>query len=277
MNKNPKQTLPLVPFLIADVLFLALAVAVWTRAHRPLLWWEACLIVGSGGAAACSLIAPFLRRDANEHALIQSSRLVDFSSQLRDLEQLAGHIHAATQQWKALELQSAQTHESAIQLSQSLSLEARSFAESVQKQSDNEKAHLRLEVEKLRRTEGEWLQAATRILDHVFALFQAAQRSGQRGLIEQITLFQESCREVARRVGLAPMTPRPGDLFDARVHQLPENVTAPEKAVVADTLATGFTYQGQLIRRAFVALRAPAQPAPVSQQDDLPMPQETQP
>jgi hypothetical protein len=57
------------------------------------------------------------------------------------------------------------------------------------------KNHLRLEIEKLRRGEGEWLQVMVRVLDHVQALHLAGQRSGQRNLIEQLTHFQNSCRD----------------------------------------------------------------------------------
>ena len=57
--------------------------------------------------------------------------------------------------------------------------EVRQFTEFMQKMNDSEKAALRLEVEKLRRGEGEWLQVLVRILDHVFALHAAAVRSGE--------------------------------------------------------------------------------------------------
>jgi len=62
--------------------------------------------------------------------------------------------------------------------------------------------HLELETAKLRRAEGDWLQVTVRILDHVFALYVAAARSGQPRLAEQIAAFQNACRDAARRVGL---------------------------------------------------------------------------
>ena len=42
------------------------------------------------------------------------------------------------------------------------------------KANDSEKGFLRLEVDKLKRAEGEWLQTLVRILDHVNALHQGA-------------------------------------------------------------------------------------------------------
>jgi len=77
-------------------------------------------------------------------------------------------------------------------------------------------ATLRLEVEKLRRVESEWLQVAVRMLDHVYALHQGACRSGQPHLIEQVGSFQNACRDAARRVGVTPFTANEGEPFDAQ-------------------------------------------------------------
>jgi len=275
MTDAPVRTPPLVPFIIADVLFLAMAGVIFAVSHRPMLWWEDCLMVACGAAAAWSLTTPFLRQDRNQQALAQSSKIGDLAGELRELAQLTAHIHAATSQWKSFEAQSHQSFENAKQLSESLVAESRAFAEMLQKSGETEKSHLRLEVEKMRRNESEWLQTLTRILDHVFALFIAAQRSGQRNLAEQISLFQDSCREAARRLGLLVVTPRPGELFDARLHQLRDNAAAPENSVIGEIVATGYTYQGQLLRRAVVLLSAPS--VPPSQQDDLPLAEEAKP
>ena len=127
--------------------------------------------------------------------------------------------------------------------------------------NDSERANLRLEVEKLRRGESEWLQVTVRMLDHVYALHQGACRSGQPRLIEQVGQFQNACRDAARRVGLTPFAANEAEPFDAQRHQLlEEGAKAPADAVVGETVATGYTFQGQLIRLALVRLRdnAPA-------------------
>ena len=64
-----------------------------------------------------------------------------------------------------------------------------------------EKAHLRLEVEKLRRGETERLQIIIHVLDHVFALFQAAEHSGHPDLIDQLGHFQKACRKPCAALG----------------------------------------------------------------------------
>jgi hypothetical protein len=48
------------------------------------------------------------------------------------------------------------------------------------------------------------------------------------------------------------------DLFDTEKHQLPEGQPQPPpEARIAQTLAAGYTYQGQLVRRSLVAVQQP--------------------
>jgi hypothetical protein len=126
----------------------------------------------------------------------------------------------------------------------------------MQKANDSEKATLRLEVEKLRRGESQWLQVLVHLLDHVFALHQAGARSGQPNLQEQLGQFQDACRDIVRRVGLMPMEAAPDEPFDEERHQLLEGQSVTSEPRVAHTLATGYTYQGQMLRRTLVALQS---------------------
>jgi molecular chaperone GrpE (heat shock protein) len=48
---------------------------------------------------------------------------------------------------------------------------------------------------------------------------------------------------------------KPGDPFDPSVHKLLDNVSPNGNAIVAETLAAGYTFQGQVIRRPVVALK----------------------
>src|SRR5207245_9616273 len=96
----------------------------------------------------------------------------------------------------------ATTVGTARQIAERMASEAKAFSDFMQKASDAEKGHLRLEVEKLRRSEGEWLQVLVLTLDHVYALLLAGRRSGQQNIIQQLTTFQHACRDVARKVGL---------------------------------------------------------------------------
>jgi molecular chaperone GrpE (heat shock protein) len=104
-----------------------------------------------------------------------------------------------------------------------------------------------------------------RVLDHIYALFQAAVRSQQPGLIDQLAGFQRACREVALRVGLVPFEAQPEDPFDKQRHQTTSEGEVPEESLIADTLAAGYRFQGRQIRKALVSIQAEhAEPSPLS-------------
>jgi molecular chaperone GrpE (heat shock protein) len=254
---NAESSLPVWPFLVADALLLGAAGLILSRGHQPLLWWEALALVACAGAAAGCMIAPFLRRNQDEQALAQNRLLADATSQLQNLERLASEITGATAQWRQFHEQTALAADKAKEVTGLMAGEMKAFTEFLQKSNDAEKAHLRLEAEKLRRGEQEWLQVLVFMLDHTYALFLAARRSGQPGLIEQISHFQNSCRDAARRVGLVPMIAPPGESYDPKVHQVEANSPSTENAFITETLMTGYTFQGLPLRRALVAVRGP--------------------
>jgi molecular chaperone GrpE (heat shock protein) len=86
-------------------------------------------------------------------------------------------------------------------------------------------------------------------MDHVFALQQAGAKSGQAALTAQLNGFQSACRDIVRRIGLVPTEARPGDPFDDKGHQCVEaNGEPPADARVTEMVATGYTFQGQVLR-----------------------------
>jgi molecular chaperone GrpE (heat shock protein) len=99
------------------------------------------------------------------------------------------------------------------------------------------------------------LQVIIHVLDHVFALFQAAERSGHPDLIDQLGHFQKACLETVRRIGLVQMGVEAGQAYDPELHKLQDNAAAVENGLVAETVAAGYTYQGQMLRRPVVALK----------------------
>jgi len=255
---DSKSSLPWWPFLAADAFFVVLAVLLLRQGHKPLLWWEALLLIACVAAAAWCCILPFLRRNEDEQSLAQARLLTDALNQIQRIDQVAAQIVGATNQWREFQEQAGEINASSKTLAGSIAAEAKAFSEFLQKANDGEKAHLRLEVEKLRRAETEWLHVVIHILDHVSALALAARRSGQPALIEQIGQFHNSCRDAARRIGLAPMPGREGEPFDPKLHQLRDKTTPDENALVGETLAPGYTFQGHLVRRALVALKETA-------------------
>jgi molecular chaperone GrpE (heat shock protein) len=240
-----RSRLPLWPFFVVDLFLVGTGGVLLWLGHRPLLWWE---------AAAGSFIFPFARRNHDDQALAQAKILSHTSLKLQQIDQLAAQISGATSQWREYHEQISQNTAAAKAVAASMSAETQKTAELLQKSNDVEKGNLRLEVEKLRKAEAEWIQIIVYILDHVFAMFQAANRSGQPGFMEQMGLFQNSCREAARRIGLVATLVKAGDPYDPNLHKLVENATPNGNSIVAETLATGYTFQGQIIRRPLVAL-----------------------
>jgi molecular chaperone GrpE (heat shock protein) len=244
------------PFLLGDALLLAIAaILVWKSAH-PIAQWEiiACIICVALGAALG--VVPFILDYRAIVKVVEAHALGTVSEKIQNLEKLAAQISSATNEWTNAQTQAEKTSNGAKEIADKMAAEVREFSAFMQKMNDSEKSALRLEVEKFRRAESEWLQVLARILDHVFALHSAATRSGQPRLVEQLSQFQNACRDAARRLGLAPFVPAPDELFDAERHQVVDGETKPfDGAVVAETVGTGYTFQGKLLRRALVKLR----------------------
>ena len=104
------------------------------------------------------------------------------------------------QQMMAMQEEVGKTATTAKEIAEQIRGEIQGFTELIQSINDKEKAELRLELEEQRRLEAACLQALVRVLDHVYALQVGALRSGQPNLIEQVSNFQDACREAARSI-----------------------------------------------------------------------------
>jgi molecular chaperone GrpE (heat shock protein) len=260
MSNQTEPKLPKWPFFLGDAVLLALACYICTQHGKlPLGVWQASLVVLSGVAGAVLAVVPFVLEYRAAARLVESSGLVSTVAEIHNLEMIAAQINAATARWQVVQEHSANSVAAARELAAKMATEAGAFREFLQKANDSERSTLRLEVEKLHRSENEWLQVVVRLLDHTYALYRAAERSAQPTLIQQMSLFQNSCRDTARRMGLVPLVPAVNDAFDSQLHHLSESEAKPGAAAqIRDILATGFTYQGRLIRPAMVVLRQSA-------------------
>lgn len=254
MSDEKMPRLNKLPFWFADGVLLATAAVLVAVGARPLGIWEMLAITTCGALGAWLAVLPFLKEYEAAVKLAETDRLTETAARLDQLESLAQHIASATSQWQSVQDRAGQTAELAKGIVERLAREAESFAGAVQRTSDGERQTLKLEVEKLRRVEGDWLQATGRVMDHIFALHVAAVRSGQRGLVEQIDRFHGACREALRRVGFMPIVAAPDEPFDPRKHQLPEGGEVAPGAVIDETLAPGFVFQGRLLRPVIVRL-----------------------
>jgi molecular chaperone GrpE (heat shock protein) len=258
MSESLPTRLPKWPFLLSDLVLLSLAGWLIFRSPAQLGRWEACLSLAATLAGAAFCVLPFLRDHQAATKLAQAKAMAEPLEQLHDLLQVKDQISNAIGQWQAVQEDSKRTIAAAGQMSGQMQTELANFQTFLQKAHDAERDHLRLEVEKQRRAEGQWVHLSVHILDHVFALHKAASQSGNSGLIAQLNQFQFACRDAVRRVGLVVFAPAAGERFDEQTHQLEEGAKAPSGAVVRDVLASGYTYQGKLLRQAVVRLETDA-------------------
>ncbi|MCF7668711.1 MAG: nucleotide exchange factor GrpE [Verrucomicrobia bacterium] len=243
------------PFFVGDAVLLALACWILYQCSIPAKLWElsAAAVCVFGGAVLA--IIPYLKEYRTVSRLTEAAMLEDTTKRFEDVGKVGESISMATAQWQSVEDNCKKAVVSSEQVVNRIAAEAKAFAEFLQNANDQERKNLRLEIEKLKRSEADWLQVLVRILDHVFALYQAGEKSNQPALIEQLTLFQNACRDIARRVGLVPFIPEAGEPYSEKIHQLPDPEARPSAgSTVSETLATGFTFQGELLRPALVVV-----------------------
>jgi molecular chaperone GrpE (heat shock protein) len=263
MSDKTAPRITIWPFLAADAALVATAIFIAQNAAIPLRVGAAgmlalCIVIG---AIVC--VVPFI---LNHKATTKLTEYKNFSSavqQIENVRSVANQISFATAQWQMVQEQAGKTITAAREISERMSAEAKAFSEFMLKANDAEKGHLRLEVEKLHRNEGEWLHTTIRIMDHVYALYLAGVKSGQDNLRTQLGNFQNACRESARRLGLVPFEAKADETFDDKRHQLPDpKAKALPGSKVGETVATGFTFQGKVLRPAVVTLKGPSAAEP---------------
>ena len=268
MNKVSDWNVPKWPFLaFGGALFVVAAILACRPAHA-ITQTEVILATVSVVIGALLACLPFILEYRATSKLVELNALGTVSEKLQNLEAFAAQVSSATDQWarvqETTQISAEKTVTAAKEIAERMASEVREFNAFQAKMNDAEKGALRLEVEKLRRLEGDWLQVVARILDHIFALHNAAARSGQPELAEQVSQFQHACRDTARRVGLVPFDITPGEKFDAERQRAHGVENPPADAVAAETLAPGLTFQGRLIRPALVRLQEAAAPATVA-------------
>ncbi len=243
------------PFLVTDLVFLVAALAIIMKTPHPIGGTQIFAAIICVALGAWAGMTPFLRDHDVQIRLAESDYLKDTVSEIKQLKTVANYVQTATAQWQSLQENSGKATGAMKDMADRLSSDAKNFAESVKKANDGEKQTLRLEVEKMKRAEGEGLKIMVALLDHVYALYSAGVRSGQPTVVQQLTGFQAACRDVVRRVGLVPIEANVGDLFDPSIHQAHDNTDHTQPgALITGALATGYSYQGQILRPPLVTL-----------------------
>jgi molecular chaperone GrpE (heat shock protein) len=254
MSLSEVPRTPKWPYLLADVVLVATAAAVAWKAAPVWTWKEIALVGGLTGLGAWIFIQPFQKDHEAAVKLFEQVNLASAAEKLSSLDKTAQQIAAATAQWQDIQTFSSKTVNAAGNIASQIAAEAKGFSEFLTRANDGEKATLRLEIEKLRRGEKDSLQVVIHLMDHCFALFQAATASGQPQLIQQIGNYRNACIDATRRVGILPYEAQAGEPFDSERHEIADGSEPPQGATVDRTIAWGYTFQGVGIRRIQVAI-----------------------
>src|SRR6266702_4207346 len=161
------------PFFVGDVLLFGAAVFVYAQSKLPMGLWEMCFAGLCLAAGAVLGIAPFVLEYRATVKLAEAGALATVVAQIQNLEAIAAQIRSATVHWQEVQEQAGKTSLAAKEIAERMRAEVEAFTQFMQRMNESEKATLRLEVEKLRRAEVEWLQVVVRMLDHVYAFTRA--------------------------------------------------------------------------------------------------------
>jgi len=267
----------LVPFLVSALILDLIGYFMMTSSPRPISNLTGAMVALCVISGAIISILPFLWDAKAALRNEELDSLAISSQQIKNIQKIIDQITTATAQWMTVQEHSNNAVDAARSISKEMTEEAKRFSEFMAKAADREKATLKLEVDKLKRGEADWVNVAAGMLDHVYAIYMAALRSGQQNYVNQLANFSQACQEQARRVGLVQFVPNPGDRFDGERHQwVKGEADTPPDAQIRQTIAVGLSLQGQQIRKAVVELDGdekaysggPSAPAPKADAKD---------
>lgn len=254
-SKTKQMPVPKWPFLMCDLLFLGLAGWLGWQVEPPAEPWQVGCIFAAVAFGALFAAAPFYWEYRAEARAVEIAQLTSVAKEVGKMEEVARQIAECTGNWTDAQEASEQSVAAAKGIAEQIGADAKEFAGTMEALKDSRSKSLELEVDKLQRGEKEWCGLLVGQLDLVYRLRESAVMSGKEQFIETMTVFQAQCRDLARRVGLVAFEVEEGEAFDPEKHQLADvDAKADGDAKVAATKLPGFTLQGQLVRKAVVAL-----------------------
>ena len=151
-------------FFLGDVLLVGVAGLIYSRSNLPLGRWESALLVLSVGTGAVLAILPFILEYRLVARRSEVEGLTEVVGQINNLETIAQQITTATARWQSVQEVAERVAGTSKAIAERMSTETKAFTEFIQRANDGEKSTLRLETEKLRRAEAEWIQVVVRIV-----------------------------------------------------------------------------------------------------------------
>ena len=243
------------PFLLSDIIFIGLGYWISTLITGPAEQWHIISILVCAGLGAAFAVAPFYFEYRAEAKAVEIVQLTTVAKEVNKMETVAAQITDATASWNSVQESSRHTAQLAEEISSGMAATVKEHHEFMAKAGTDEHATLKLEVEKLRRTEQDWAATLVGQLDLVYRLERSAAASGQEPFMQTMATFQSQCRDLAKRVGLVAFEAEPDVAFDDEQHGLLNNETTPaEGAKVTETRLPGIRLQGRLIRKPLVSV-----------------------
>ena len=265
-NKKPKApgklkplplpvSVPKWPFLSADIIFIGLGYWISSLIQGEPQLWQIMSILSCAILGGSFAVAPFYFEYKAESKAVEIAQLTSVTKEICKMEVVASQISEASENWTAVQDSSKQTALLAEEIASGIAETVKSHDEFMANASKDELNSLKLEVEKLRRSESDWANTLVGLLDLVYRLERSAVASGKEQFIQTMGLFQGQCREAVRRVGLVAFEAEPDAVFTPEEHALPEGESVSADAVISETRLPGIRLQGKLVRKPLVAIR----------------------
>ena len=256
MNEPKVPLMTKWPFFVADAVAFIGCFLIYNSGSGPLSAGEMIAFIVCGALGMVFLCYPFVQEYRTDARFAEAEQLAQVTDFMTRLEKVKNGVTVATAHLETAQDYAEKTIESSKEIAERMTDEAKAFAEFMAKANDTEKSHLQLEVDKLKQGEMESIKALMTTLDETFRISQAAARSGNAGVAEQLGKFQAVCRAAASRIGLIPFEADFGDPFNSEKHVLPDpKMEVPEGARIGGTLAPGYTYMRRPLRPAAVLLQ----------------------
>lgn len=256
MSQDETPRLSIWIFLLSDLAFLGLAGWLTHTGPRPLDTLYVLAVLTCVACGAFCAFVPFLRMYEAKIRLLEAKGLASTVSTVRDLTSLTEQVTTARAVWESANQEVEKSIQSAQEVYNRMAEETKAFHQFMADSQNAEVRNLRVEVEKLRKADQTWLELCVHMLDHVYAISSAAEKSDNSAVAQQHVQFRGAMYDIVRRVGLVPFNADEGEAFDERKHQLRDPNQKPDPGmVVAESHATGYTFQGQLLRRALVGVK----------------------
>ncbi len=248
-------SVPKWPFLSADIIFVVLGFWISSLIQGEPLLWQILSILSCAVLGTTFAILPFYFEYKAEAKAVEIAQLTSVTKEINKMELVASQITSASENWAAVQDSSKQTALLAEEIAAGIAESVKSHDKFMATATNEEFKVLKLEVEKLRRSENDWANSLVGLLDLVYRLERSAAASGKEQFIQTMGQFQAQCREVSRRVGVVAFEAETGASFNPDEHALPEGDPVSPAAIISETRLPGFRLQGKLVRKPLVATR----------------------